>query len=490
MAVKVIRKFRLLFDVNFGTPSDGDVPTYDAGTDKLIMAAPTGGGGGPPSGAAGGVLGGTYPDPSFAVDMATQAEVDTAIAAAISGLVDTAPGTLDTLNELAAALGDDPNFATTVTSALAGKQPLDSDLTSIAALTTTAFGRSLLELANAGALAVAAGAVDSVAQTGHGLVAGDVVRLSGTNYVKAQADTEANAEVVGIVLTVPDADTFTLRSSGLATGISGDDASNPLSPDDVYYLSATVAGKLTSTEPTISKPVLVASSTTAGWFVNYRGLSAGSPLQASDISITDAANDFTATDVEGALAELQSDAEADATALSDHIADTSDAHDASAISVADSGGYYAASEVEAALQELGPRDAVVAYAELTTTVTRAGSEIAVVTAGAFTADGTSSYMVEFYAPFMANGGASVTAILKLRQNPAGANTDLGILSQITGASFQVPIHVMRKITPASGSQTFRITLDRTAGASEPSVFGGAGGAGNYMPAFIRVRRIG
>lgn len=36
------------------------------------------------------------------------------IASAVAGLVDAAPGTLDTLNELAAALGDDPNFATTV----------------------------------------------------------------------------------------------------------------------------------------------------------------------------------------------------------------------------------------------------------------------------------------------------------------------------------------------------------------------------------------
>lgn len=45
------------------------------------------------------------------------------ISNAISALVDTAPGTLDTLNELAAALGDDPNFATTITTALAGKAP-------------------------------------------------------------------------------------------------------------------------------------------------------------------------------------------------------------------------------------------------------------------------------------------------------------------------------------------------------------------------------
>jgi len=39
-------------------------------------------------------------------------------------LVDSAPGTLDTLNELAAALGDDANFSTTVTNSIATKLPL------------------------------------------------------------------------------------------------------------------------------------------------------------------------------------------------------------------------------------------------------------------------------------------------------------------------------------------------------------------------------
>ena len=51
---------------------------------------------------------------------ATQTYVNTAIA----NLVDSAPSTLDTLNELAAALGDDPNFATTVTNSIAAKLPL------------------------------------------------------------------------------------------------------------------------------------------------------------------------------------------------------------------------------------------------------------------------------------------------------------------------------------------------------------------------------
>lgn len=46
------------------------------------------------------------------------------VAAAISAVIDSAPGALDTLNELAAALGDDANFSTTVTNALAAKAPI------------------------------------------------------------------------------------------------------------------------------------------------------------------------------------------------------------------------------------------------------------------------------------------------------------------------------------------------------------------------------
>jgi hypothetical protein len=46
-----------------------------------------------------------------------------------------------------------------MTTALAGKQPLDSDLTAIAALTTTAFGRSLLTAADAAALRTLSGAL-------------------------------------------------------------------------------------------------------------------------------------------------------------------------------------------------------------------------------------------------------------------------------------------------------------------------------------------
>jgi len=57
--------------------------------------------------------------------LATQTYVNTAI----TNLIDSAPATLDTLNELAAALGDDPNFATTITTLIGTKASLTANQT-------------------------------------------------------------------------------------------------------------------------------------------------------------------------------------------------------------------------------------------------------------------------------------------------------------------------------------------------------------------------
>jgi hypothetical protein len=59
-------------------------------------------------------------DPTADQDAATKVYVDTSI----SNVIDAAPAALDTLNELAAALGDDANFSTTVTNSIAAKLPL------------------------------------------------------------------------------------------------------------------------------------------------------------------------------------------------------------------------------------------------------------------------------------------------------------------------------------------------------------------------------
>ncbi|HDQ6242418.1 phage tail protein [Shigella flexneri] len=68
----------------------------------------------------------------------TQIATTAYVRAAISALVGSSPEALDTLNELAAALGNDPNFATTMTNALAGKQSKDATLTALSGLATSA----------------------------------------------------------------------------------------------------------------------------------------------------------------------------------------------------------------------------------------------------------------------------------------------------------------------------------------------------------------
>lgn len=65
------------------------------------------------------------------IGAATQADIDTAI----NGLVDSAPGTLNTLNEIAAALNDDSSFATTVTNSLATKVTNAGNVSAIRRLT-------------------------------------------------------------------------------------------------------------------------------------------------------------------------------------------------------------------------------------------------------------------------------------------------------------------------------------------------------------------
>lgn len=87
----------------------------------------------------------------------TESEITGLVTAAIDALLDGAPAALNTLNELAAAIADDASFAASVTTALAGRQPLNSNLTDIAALTTTTFGRSLLALVDAAAARTALG---------------------------------------------------------------------------------------------------------------------------------------------------------------------------------------------------------------------------------------------------------------------------------------------------------------------------------------------
>ena len=86
------------------------------------------------------------------------------VADEIAALVDSSPGALDTLNELAAALADDPNFATTITDALALKAPLASPaLTGNPTAPTQATGENSTKLANTAFVKALIGIVNGIA---------------------------------------------------------------------------------------------------------------------------------------------------------------------------------------------------------------------------------------------------------------------------------------------------------------------------------------
>jgi len=108
-------------------------------------------------------------NPTAANHAANKSYVDTEVA----GIVSSAPATLDTLNELAAALGDDPNFATTVTNSIATKLPLaGGTLTGGLTGTTGAFSGDVQLAGNAKAgvagIKLEASGLISAARAGNG----------------------------------------------------------------------------------------------------------------------------------------------------------------------------------------------------------------------------------------------------------------------------------------------------------------------------------
>ncbi len=109
----------------------------------------------------------------------------------------------------------------------------------------------------------------NIVQAAHNLAVGDVVRFDGVLYVLAQADVAANADVVGIVAGVVNANEFTILYGGYVIG------PGPLVSGSVYFLDAAVAGAMTAVAPVVPgqvrKPLLIADSAVSGYWLNYNG---------------------------------------------------------------------------------------------------------------------------------------------------------------------------------------------------------------------------
>lgn len=115
----------------------------------------------------------------------------------------------------------------------------------------------------------AEGVSKRITQSSHGFSVGEVLYFDGSDFALAQADDEATSEVLGVVSEVVDTNTFVLTPVGYISGLTG------LTAGTTYYLSEATPGALTGTEPNgtgeVSKPVLVADSTTSGYVIQSRG---------------------------------------------------------------------------------------------------------------------------------------------------------------------------------------------------------------------------
>lgn len=169
---------------------------------------------------------------------ATKTYADTAVSTAISNLIDAAPSTLDTLNELAAAINDDPNFATTITALIATK--LDSvpgmisefagstvpggwflcDGNSVSRFTYAALFSAITQNKGTFTVTIATPAVFTL--TSHGMLTGSKVFLTTTGALPTGLTADTNYFVISTgANTFNLATTFANAIAGTAIATSG-----------------------------------------------------------------------------------------------------------------------------------------------------------------------------------------------------------------------------------------------------------------------------
>jgi len=123
--------------------------------------------------------------------------------------------------------------------------------------------------------AVSGSTTIAVAKVAHGFVVGNVLYHNGTNWAKAVATaTSTLSNPPSIVTSSADADNFVIMNAGEITLTTGEwdtvtGGSGGLTAGSIYYLDTT-AGKLTTTEPDFSNPILMATSTTTAAVLPYR----------------------------------------------------------------------------------------------------------------------------------------------------------------------------------------------------------------------------
>jgi hypothetical protein len=203
------------------------------------------------------------PNPTDGGDAANKTYVDLQVSNVING----APGALDTLNELANALGDDANFSTTVTNSIAANAAdivtlqtstgtsdtaLATAQNDIVANTTAITAEAVTARANEQANTASINALDAAYQTADGVINSAVSLKANKTYVdtqdsgldttlKAYADqSQADAEATAQSYTDGRETAITTAYTNAIAAVTTDDVPESGSPTNVYFTDARV----------------------------------------------------------------------------------------------------------------------------------------------------------------------------------------------------------------------------------------------------------
>jgi len=234
---------------------------------------------------------------------------NTAISTAVDSLVDGAPALLNTLNELAAAINDDANYTTTITTALGTKAPLASpELTGVPTaptaaantdttqIATTAFAKAEADAAQAAAEATAAAdATSKVAAEAALRVSGDAASVS---TAAADATSKANAaQAAAISAAATDATTKANAAQAAAEATAaaantaqqnGTTSFTAINYNDVAKQVAATTGNIVTAAATTAISWVAADYRSAKFVVKVKN---GVHTQVSDLVVTlDTAN--------------------------------------------------------------------------------------------------------------------------------------------------------------------------------------------------------
>ena len=239
-----------------GTVDGVDVAALDSTVGALGLTGNT---------LANGVHGTTQSQGDNSTKIATTAYTDTAV----SNLVDSSPAALNTLNELAAALGDDANFSTTVTNSIATKMPLSGGTFTGAVIV----GNGGTSVSDAGLVVSAddTGAGIMLQRSGSGRFDCSVANEGGSLVFRTGADSSTVAGLSNRLSINGNTGTVTAAGTMVANTFSGSGASltNIPAANITGTLPAIDGSNLTGIVSFISGMIIMYNSATApsGWYL-------------------------------------------------------------------------------------------------------------------------------------------------------------------------------------------------------------------------------